>query len=124
MSWTFRPSYTADGSGIEELFGQLVFSGNYVTGGDTGTFDFATKSTSGYSQYRKSNGLRSTRPPLWSDVVIPGLYIPVLFPGKSATDFKIAIYDTVAQAELAAAAYPAGISTNPFCTLSIAYQRL
>jgi len=114
----------ADGSGIEELFGQLVFTGNYKQGGDTGTFDFITKSTAGYSFYRKSNGLRSTRPPIFADVVIQGLFLPLLVPGISATDFKILIFDTVAQAELAGAAYPANITTIPFHTLSIAYPRL
>jgi hypothetical protein len=124
MPWTFRPSYMTDGSGIEELFGQLVFSGSYVQGGDIGTFDFFTKSTAGYSFYRKTNGLRSSRPPIFADVVVQGLYISVLIPGKSATDFKIAIFDTIAQTELAATVYPAQITSIPFHTLSVAYLRL
>jgi hypothetical protein len=124
MSWTFRPTYTADGSGIVELFGQLVFSGFYKQGGDTGTFDFVTKATNGFSLYRKARSLPASRPPILADVVIQGLFLPILIPGVSATDFKILIFVLTTVQELASAAYPSNILTIPFHTLSIAYPRL
>lgn len=124
MPWTFRPNYIADGSGIIEMFGQMVFTGAYKTNGDTGVFDFVNKPTAGFSSYRKGRQIDSSRPPVFADVVVQGLFLPILIPGVSATDFRVLIFDLTALTELANIAYPAQIANNPFHTLSIAFPRV
>lgn len=125
MAWTLTPNYAADCSGGLELFGQLVFSGNYAAGGDgLGSFDFKSFPAQGFGVYRKVSSLTVDKPPLFCDVVIAGLYVPLYRPGTRAINGKIQIFDLTALAELASGPYPVAITSNPFHTLSIAFPRL
>ena len=123
--WIFRPNLI-HGADIIEMFGQLVFTGNYTRGGDVGIFDTVTLPTAGASLYRQVSNLKAQRPPVMYDLNVAGLYLTNIQLGVSFADFKIAIYDTVAQAELANGAYPAGLTLaqNPFNTLYLVYKNL
>lgn len=123
--WIFRPNLIT-GADIVELFGQLVFTGNYVRGGDSGVIDTVVLPTANASLYRQVSNLKANRPPVMYDLNIAGLFIPNIALQTGATDFKIAIFDTQAAAELANGPYPAGLTlpTNPFHTMYLVYKTL
>lgn len=121
--FTFIPNYTNNGNGVIEVFGQLVFSGLYVAGGDSGVVDWVSLTTAGYASLRMVNFINTTKPPIRADITVAGLYLAVIKPGIAAFDFKVLLYDTVAQREFAGS-YANNLALIPFHTLGLLLKRL
>ena len=89
----------------------MTFSGSYSTGGDT--IDFTTVAGKGYL----GRVFQASKPPLYGYAAGSGGYSFGLIPGTTLANGKIKI-STTAATELAAGAYPAGITgdANIYCT--------
>ncbi len=116
MAISLRPisSWGNPGGRDFTLFAQLVFSGNYTTGGDTVTLD--TVDAPDVEIYNERPALSVGRPPLeWRfnsvsvvSTTAGGPYVFDLVPGTKAYDFKVKVF--INGAELAAGAYPAALT--------------
>lgn len=119
----------APGTRVQRLFAQLVFSGNYSTGGDSVTYD--TKDAPSYVPvYLETPLIGAGKPPVSFRFVNPAQapsFLLDLIQGTQAFNFLIKVYEiTVAtgaggltSAELAAGAYPAALTaaTDAFVEL-------
>lgn len=134
MSWTWIITKIDDEGEFLKAFGQILFSGNYVTGGDgvgTVVLDKGTAGVSGVTANSAGmpvflsgqTGLRTTRPPFSWNIQVESGYNPVLIAGSSATNFKIKFWDPATKAELAAGGYPAALTGAVFNTLEVAYKK-
>lgn len=125
MPQAFRITNVSEANQLVTLFGQLIFTGNYVTGGESPTFDFTTANTASIPVFLNGQtGLHATRPPLKWNVQIESGYVAVLVPSTGATNFKIKIWDPgAAKAEISAGAYPASMLTAVYNTLEIQYKK-
>jgi len=113
MPWTFNIStyFGSPAAEISTVFGQLTFSGSYVTavGGDTGTFVLGGNTIS-LPVYLQASAFHATRPPLIYQIQLDGGFIGlVTFPatGATATNFRIKIIVTSTGNELASGTYAA-----------------
>jgi hypothetical protein len=134
MAWKLNVSRLDDEGEFLSLFGQLVFSGVYATGGDgVGSFDFTGVNTallpvflSGQTQ------LHATRSAFEYSINFEAGFTGVIAgnlntPG-TPTGMKLKIWNTTTGAELAAGAYPAGGGTgniigNPYHSAMFKFKK-
>lgn len=107
-------------------FYEMVFSGDYATGGDTVSLDLVNAADQ--VVFNETQSLPVGRPPAdWtlpsvSDAAASGDYTFDLVLGSKAFDFKVKVYQ--AGAELAAGAYPAALTTPlPVPRLSLRFRQ-
>lgn len=117
------------------VFGQLIFTGNYVAGGDSlanaaGAVAPEILPPSGPANTASMpvflNGQTAahvTRQPFVWNVAIESGYNPVLVPGAGSFNFKIKLFDPSTKAELAAGAYPASVIAAVFNTIELRYKK-
>lgn len=124
MSQTLRVTNIVETDRFVAIFGQLLFTGAYVAGGESPTFDFATANSASMPVFLNGQtGLHATRPPIKWNVQIESGYAAVLVPGTSSQNFKIKIWDPSTKAEIAAGAYPASMLAAVFNTLEVQYKK-
>lgn len=134
MSWNWIITKIDDEGEMLSAFGQLVFTGNYATGGDAGgtvNLDKGTAGVSGVSQNTAGlpvflsgqTQLRATRPAFEQNIQIESGYNAVIVPGSGPTNFKIKIIDPSTKAELGAGAYPAALTSAVFNYLLLKFKR-
>lgn len=125
MAWTLKASLVDDEGEFLKVFGQLVFSGNYSTGGDgSGTFDFTGVNTASLPVFLSGQTqLHAARGPFEYSVNLEGGFQAVVIPGTAPGNTKIKIWVTSTGAELAAGAYPAGITGNVFHSLMFKFKK-
>lgn len=125
MSQTIRVTSVVETDRFVAVFGQLLFAGNYVVGGEIPVFDFATANSAGMPVFLNGQtGLHATRPPMKWNIQIEGGYNAVLVPGTGAANFKIKIWDPgAAKAEIGAGAYPASLTAGVFNTIEVQYKK-
>jgi hypothetical protein len=130
VAWTYKVStmYGTAAGQVIQVFGQLIFSGSYATGGDAGgTFDFTQTNTLNMPNYLEVNALHATRAPLTYQVQIDaGFFGFVVYAAAtSATNFKIKIVNSTTGAELGAGAYPGALTGAGLShTLLLTYKQL
>lgn len=83
------------------LIGNLVFSGNYTSGGDT--INFGNVSADSYPVI-----VKSASPPLWVDIAGQSTFLYNQVYGTTINNGKVKVIS--AGSELSAGAYPAGIT--------------
>lgn len=94
-----------DGKRIH-VVGTIVASGNYSTGGDTISF--------------VNNDIRSTLPPVWFEVLGQGLFTYLPIKGTTIANGKIKAI--TAGAEVAAGAYPGGVTGDTIAVYAIFHK--
>lgn len=123
MAWTYLISSITPNESTTEVFGQLQFSGSYTTGGDaSGAFQIGG-ATAGYPQFRQTSALHAGQAPLSYNMQLDAGYRGVLVPGSGPSNFKLKLFDLATGAELAAAAYPAGLTGATQHTLGLKYVK-
>jgi len=116
------------------VFGQLLFTGNYMAGGEVPTvaLDIGSAGVVGTNKNTASlpvfltgqTAIHATRPPHEINIQSEaGTHIPVLIPGTSALNFKIKQIVVSTGAELAAGAYPAAITGAIFNYLMLKFKK-
>lgn len=122
----------APGNRTQRLFAQLVFSGNYATGGDSVTYD-AADAPSYAPVYIETPMIGAGQPPVAfrfeNPAQAPSFKLN-LVKGVKAFDFLIKVYEiTVAtgaagltSAELAAGAYPAALTAATDAFVELEFQ--
>ena len=135
MAWNFIVTSIRESDRYTSVFGQLLFTGNYTTGGDasgTVALDLGTNGVAGTTKNTAAlpvflggqTNVRATRPALEQNVQIESGYAAVLVPnGTGPFTFKIKIIDPATKAELAAGAYPAAITGAVFNYLTMEYKK-
>jgi hypothetical protein len=125
MSWTLNVSRVDDEGEFLKVFGQIVFAGVYVAGGDgVGVFNFNGVNTAGLPVFLSGQTqLHATRGPFEYSVNLEGGFNAVVIPGTTPTNTKIKIWNTTTGAELSAGAYPAGITGQVFHSCSFAFKK-
>ena len=123
MAWTYLISEIRSGDTATNTFGQLQFSGSYVTGGDSGTLQNGGNSI-GLPQFLETSQLHASRPPVEYNIQLDAGWLAVVIPGTRASDFKIKIVNPTTQAELPAGPYPAALAAaNGNHTMALAYRK-
>jgi hypothetical protein len=107
MAVTFKVVKQWEDTQVVHVIGTLVFSGNYVTGGDSLNFGALSADTLGVS-------IKSGSPPLWIAIQATGGYnfvgTPLGTPFVPVTpNTKVQTYVDSTGLELAAAAYPGAL---------------
>lgn len=134
MAWTWIITKLDDEGEFLKAFGQILFSGNYVQGGDavgTIVLDKGTAGVSGVSTNSAGipvflsgqTSIHATRSPFSWNIQVESGYNPVFIPGSTALNFKIKFWDPSTKAELGAGAYPAALTGAVFNTLEVAFKR-
>lgn len=126
MSWTLRVTKVDDEGEFLTVFGQLVLAGAYATGGDsTGAFDFSTPNTASLPVFQSGQtGLHASRGPFEYNVQIDAGFQAVVIPGTTPVNTKIKFRDTTTGSELAAGAYPAGLTSALFNSVTFRFKKL
>lgn len=123
MAWTLKVSAINQGDPLLEVFGQLVFSGNYTTGGDNGgTFDASGDAGAGWTNFLNESAVHAGRPPVKGNLQFDAGYWAVLVPVAGQPLPKIKIYSGNG-VELAAGAYPAAITGAAQHTMELDYKK-
>jgi hypothetical protein len=135
MPISFRVTSYVEEDRYISVFGQLVFTGNYATGGDVllnaaGAAapeilppGLPANTASMPVFLNGQTAVHATRQPLVWNVAIESGYNPVLVPGSGAFNFKIKLFDPSTKAELAAGAYPASVIAAVFNTLELRFKK-
>jgi hypothetical protein len=124
MAVAFRVTSIIESDRFVSLFGQVLFTGNYTTGGDTVTFDFVTANTANLPVFLDGQtALHASRPPMKYNIQIESGFTAVVVPGTSATGFKFKVWDPSTKAEIAAGAYNAAITAAVFNFLEVDYKK-
>lgn len=136
MAISFRVTAVTEKGDFVAYFGQLIFTGNYSTGGDSLVNAAGATAPEAFPPGTPGNtaslavfllgqtNARVTRPPITFNIQTEsGLYTPVLIPGTTAFNFKIKQVVVATGNELAAGAYPAAITGAVFNYLEIAYKK-
>ena|ERR1700688_401695 len=134
MAWKLNVSRLDDEGEFLSLFGQLVFSGVYATGGDgVGSFDFTGVNTALLPVFLSGQtALHATRAAFEYSINFEAGFTGVIAgnlasPGTPG-GMKIKIWNTTTGAELAAGAYPAGGGTgniigNPYHSAMFKFKK-
>jgi hypothetical protein len=135
MALSFRVTSYVEEDRYISVFGQLVFTGNYSTGGDSllntaGNVapeilppGLPANTASMPVFLNGQTAVHASRPPLVWNVAIESGYNPVLVPGSGPFNFKVKLFDPATKAELAAGAYPAAVTAAVFNTLELRYKK-
>jgi len=135
MAISYRITSIVEEDRYVSVFGQLVFTGNYPTGGDSlsnaaGAVAPEVLPPSGPSNTASMpvflNGqtaVHVSRQPFVWNVAIESGYSPVLIPGSGSFNFKIKLWDPATKAELAAGAYPASVTGGVYNTLEVRFKK-
>ena|SRR5690348_16514491 len=125
MPWTFNVSALTEGEQDLAVFGQLRFSGNYASGGDTGSVVIGGN-TLGWPDWRPAaSALHAALPPIAATIQLDGGYTAALVPaGSGSSGFKLKIVDPATHSELAAAGYPAALTSGtPYHVMALTYRK-
>lgn len=109
MAVTFKVAYQWEDTKTVNVVGTLIFSGNYVVGGDTVNFGTISVDTFGVS-------IKSNVAPLWLDIQaniasFQFIGLPSGPPYTPPPTAKVQIFNATTGLELAAGAYPAAITS-------------
>lgn len=103
MSLAFKVAEQYNDTRTTKVYGTLVFSGNYTTGGDT--LNLGVLSVDNFPKL-----LKVASPPVYFNLNGQGLYTYLYVPGTTINNGKVKIISLATQAELAAGAYPGGVT--------------
>src|ERR1700693_3748639 len=124
MAVAFRVTSIIESDRFVSLFGQVLFTGSYATGGDTVTYDFVTPNTASLPVFLDGQtGLHASRPPMKYNIQIESGYTAVVVPGTTSNNFKFKVWDPATKAEIGSGAYPAAITAAVFNFLEVDYKK-
>ena len=103
MALTFKVSEQYNTARSTRVLGTLVFSGNYTTGGDT--LNLGVISADSFGKL-----LKVASAPIFGSVVGQGLYTYQWLVGTTLNNGKVKVI--TAGAEIAAGAYPSGVTSD------------
>lgn len=135
MPISYRVTSVRDEGEYVLSFGQIIFSGNYPTGGDI-LNNAANQqqpeifppsgpaNTAGMPVFLTGmTALRVSRTPFEWNVQMESGYNVVLVPGAGPFNFKLKILDPATKAELPNGAYPAAITGAVFNVLELRFKK-
>jgi hypothetical protein len=136
MAVSFRVTSVAEKGDMVTFFGQLVFTGNYVSGGDSLLNAAGAVAPELFPPGLPANTASMpvflfgqtaphvTRQPFIWNIQMESGYVGIIVPGSGSFNFKIKVWDPgAAKAELSAGAYPASVLAAVFNTLEISYKK-
>lgn len=124
MAWTWNINSINRENTKVEAFGQVVFSGNYTTGGDAaGTFNTANgANTAGWPDSKPAGSvLHAAQAPVGGRLSSDSGYLPVVVPVAGSPVPKIKLVNAATGTELAAGAYPAALTGSVYTTMDLRF---
>lgn len=135
MSISYRITSIVEEDRYVSVFGQIIFTGNYVAGGDSLSNAAAAVAPEILPPSGPANtasmpvflngqtAIHVSRQPIVWNVAIESGYNPVLVPGSGSFNFKIKLFDPSTKAELGAGAYPASVTGGVYNTLELRFKK-